>query len=392
MSMEEFGIYIHIPFCKKKCYYCDFVSFECKENKIDEYVNAIIKEINQKEIIEKQNRKDIIKDFIKKTVSTIYIGGGTPSVIESKYIVEILNTVKSKYTISSDAEITIEVNPGTVTEEKLIDYKNAGINRISIGLQSTEDRILKLIGRIHTYEQFLNTYNLVKKVGFKNINVDLMLAIPTQTEKELVNSIIKVVNLNPTHISLYSLILEENTKLEELIKNKKLELIEDDIERKMYWKTKKLLKNNGYNHYEISNFSKKDFESKHNMNCWNQEQYIGYGLASHSYFCNIRFSNTDNLEKYLKNIDENNINEIVEIEEVQDREKKAKEYMMLGFRKINGISISDFERKFRVHPLFYFRFELEKLEKEGLIEIDLDNILLTKKGLDFANQVFEEFV
>ena len=390
--MEEFGIYVHIPFCKKKCYYCDFISFDCMENKIDDYINSLIKEIDKKDIIEKSDDNVILKNFTGKKVTSIYIGGGTPSLIASKYILKILNAIKNKYELKENAEITIEVNPGTVTEEKLIDYKNAGINRLSIGLQSADDRILKLIGRIHTYEQFLNTYNLAKKVGFKNINVDLMLAIPTQTEKELVDSIIKVVNLNPNHISLYSLILEENTKLEELVKNKELELIDDDTERKMYWKTKNLLKKNGYNHYEISNFSKKGFESKHNMNCWNQEQYIGYGLAAHSYFSNTRFSNTDDLNEYILNINNDNINEIIEIEEVQDREKKAKEYMMLGFRKIKGISISDFERKFRVHPLFYFRFELEKLEKEGLIEIDLDNILLTEKGLDLANQVFEEFV
>ena len=390
--MEEFGIYIHIPFCKKKCYYCDFISFDCMENKIDDYINSIIKEINQKEIIEKIDDKVNLKNFTGKKVTSIYIGGGTPSLIDSKYIVEILDAIKNKYDVLENAEITIEVNPGTVTEEKLITYKNAGINRLSIGLQSADDRILKLIGRIHTYEEFLNTYNLAKKVGFKNINVDLMLAIPTQTEKELVDSIIKVVNLNPNHISLYSLILEENTKLEEQVENKELELIDDETERKMYWKTKNLLKKNGYNHYEISNFSKKGFESKHNMNCWNQEQYIGYGLAAHSYFNNTRFSNTDDLEEYIANINNDNINENIEIEEIQDREKKAKEYMMLGFRKIKGISISDFERKFRVHPLFYFRFELEKLEKEGLIEIDLDNILLTEKGLDLANKVFEEFV
>ena len=246
--MEEFGIYVHIPFCKKKCYYCDFISFDCMENKIDDYINSLIKEINQKDIIEKSDDNVILKNFTGKKVTSIYIGGGTPSFIDSKYILKILDAIKNKYELKENAEITIEVNPGTVTEEKLIDYKNAGINRLSIGLQSAYDRILKLIGRIHTYEQFLNTYNLAKKVGFKNINVDLMLAIPTQTEKELVDSIIKVVNLNPNHISLYSLILEENTKLEELVKNKELELIDDDTERKMYWKTKNLLKKNGYNH------------------------------------------------------------------------------------------------------------------------------------------------
>lgn len=376
--MDKFGIYVHIPFCKKKCKYCDFISFSCFEEKEDEYVNCLIKEI--------ENRKN------SKVVSTIYIGGGTPSIIDSKNIIKILETIYSNFNVLQDAEITIEVNPGTITKEKLVDYKNAGINRLSIGLQSAENRILKLLGRIHTYEEFLETYNLSREIDFQNINVDLMLAIPTQTEDELLDSVNKVIKLNPNHISLYSLILEEGTELENLISKKELELLDEKIERSMYWKTKKLLEKNGYNHYEISNFSKKGFESNHNLDCWNQEEYLGFGLAAHSYFNNKRFSNIENLEEYIENIKNERYEENIEIHEEQDKPCKMKEFMMIGLRKINGVKISDFEKKFRINPLFYFRFEISKLTDEGLLEVDLDNIKLTKKGLDLANQVFEEFV
>ena len=376
--MKRFGIYVHIPFCKKKCKYCDFISFSCFEEKEEEYVNCLIKEIENKKC--------------SNVVSTIYIGGGTPSIIDSKNIIKILESIFSNFNVLDDAEITIEINPGTVTKEKLQDYKNAGVNRLSIGLQSAENRILELIGRIHTYEDFLKTYNLSREIGFKNINVDLMLAIPTQTEKELISSVEKIIELNPEHISLYSLILEEGTELENLVSKKELELLDEKIERKMYWQTKKILEKNEYNHYEISNFSKKGFESKHNTDCWNQEEYLGFGLAAHSYFESKRFSNTDNLNKYLENINNENFQKNLELHEVQNKTSKMKEFMMIGLRKIDGVKISEFEKKFRINPLFYFRFEISKLTDDDLIEVDLDNIRLTKKGLDFANQVFEEFI
>ena len=377
--MEKLGIYVHIPFCKKKCKYCDFVSFFCDENKIDLYFKKLYEEISLKNTEYLENRK----------ITSIYIGGGTPSYPDSKYIVRILDELKQKFEISKNVEITIEINPGTINREKLLAYKNAGINRISIGLQSTQDRLLKIIGRIHNYNEFISTYNQVKEIGFKNINIDLMLALPTQTLEELIDDVNKIITLNPNHISIYSLILEEGTELEEKVKNGILELPSEELEREMYWKTKEILEKEYYNHYEISNFAKKGFESKHNMDCWNQEEYLGFGLSAHSYINNKRFSNTNDLEKYLKIKNfENNIN----IHEIQNKEDKIREYMILGLRKINGISISEFERKFRANPLFYFRFEIDKLTKENLIEVDLDSIRLTKKGLNFANIVFEELI
>ena len=376
--MNKFGIYVHIPFCKKKCKYCDFISFSCFEEKENEYVNSLIKEIENKKC--------------SKVVSTIYIGGGTPSIIDSKNIIKILDAIYSNFNVLDGAEITIEVNPGTATKEKLEDYKNAGINRLSIGLQSAENRILSLIGRIHTYEEFLKTYNLARDIGFKNINVDLMLAIPTQTEKELLNSVETVIKLNPEHISLYSLILEEGTELEKLVSKNELKLLDEKIERKMYWDTKKILEKNGYIHYEISNFSKKGFESNHNVDCWNQEEYLGIGLAAHSYYNSKRFSNTDVLDEYIENIKNNDFEKNIELHEVQDKPNKMKEFMMIGLRKIEGVKISEFEKRFRINPLFYFRFEISRLTDDDLIEVDLDNIKLTRKGLDLANQVFEEFI
>ena len=376
--MDKLGIYVHIPFCKSKCKYCDFISFSCKESNIKEYFDVLIKEIQNT----KYNKN--------KEVTTIYLGGGTPSVPDSKYIVNTLQTIKKVFRISSNAELTIEINPGTITKQKLVDYKNAGVNRISIGLQSTNDRILKLIGRIHNYEQFINTYNLVKEVGYNNINVDLMLGIPTQTEDELIDSVRKVIKLNPNHISIYSLIVEENTEIKKMIDNNKIKMISEETERNMYWKTKKMLQKNNFNHYEISNFAKKGYESKHNLDCWNQEEYIGFGLSAHSYIDKKRFSNTENFNEYIQNKD--NLDKNIIISEIQDRQDQCKEYMLIGLRKIDGVSISEFERKFRINPLFYFRFEISNLVQKELIEVDLDKIKLTKKGLDFANIVFEEFI
>ncbi len=376
MKKAELGIYIHIPFCVKKCYYCDFVSFTNQNANIKKYIQAILKELEQ-------------YDLNKYNITTIYIGGGTPSAISSAYIVNILEKIKEKLennnTEWKDIEITIEVNPGTVTKEKLQDYKSVGVNRLSIGLQTTNDNLLKIIGRIHTYEEFLETYKLAEEVGFKNINVDLMIGLPSQTIQDLKDSLNKVINLEPKHISTYSLILEENTVLEKLVESGKLILPDEDMERQMYWYVKNTLELNGYNHYEISNFAKEGFESKHNLNCWEQKQYIGLGLAASSYINNERYSNVGDMKKYL-----NGSGKI--IEERQSIEDTEKEYMLLGLRKTSGVNISKFKEKFACNPLFLFREELNKLVMDKLITVDTNNIKLTNKGLDFANLVWEEFV
>lgn len=388
MKEKELGIYIHIPFCKQKCYYCDFVSFSNKEGYIEKYVETVKREIDS-------------YDLSKYNITTIYIGGGTPSRIPSEKIQEILEKIKQKISKNQtrweDIEITIELNPGTVDEEKIKKYKEIGINRLSIGLQSTNNKLLKEIGRIHTFEDFKKTYNLVKKVGFENINVDLMIGLPNQTISDVKESLNEIIKLNPTHVSIYSLIVEENTKMEQLINNKELQLLDEELERQMYWYVKNTLELNGYNHYEISNFAKKGKESKHNLNCWEQKEYIGLGLAAYSYLNGVRYGNTSNIEEYINVQDFFNRSELEEsgiriVDEVQTLEDKRKEYMLLGLRKIEGVSIQKFKEKFVENPIFLFRKELEKLVNEELIAIDGDFIRLTNKGLNLANIVWEEFV
>ena len=293
-------------------------------------------------------------------------------------------------------EITIEVNPGTTTKNNLQMYKNCGINRLSIGLQSTDDDILKKIGRIHNYEQFLDTYKWAEEAEFENINVDLMLGLPGQDIGILKNSLENVVNLKPEpkHISVYSLIVEENTKIEQRIDSGELSLPDDEEERRQYHYMKNFLELNGYKHYEISNFAKPGFESKHNMNCWEQKQYVGFGVAASSYVNGVRYTNTSSLEKYLnvKTIVGNDFETVKIIEETQNKLDMEKEYMMLGLRKLDGVSISKFEQKFGENPIYLFRNELQKLVEEDLLEVDLDDIKLTNNGLDLANLVWEEFV
>lgn len=388
--MKEVGIYVHIPFCKHKCYYCDFISFADKNSLIEEYIKWLkyeIKEVGQGNRLDYENKLD---DLV--LVKTIYIGGGTPSFIESKYITEILKTIKENFVVDEDAEITMEMNPGTVDENKLKDYYNCGINRLSIGLQETNNALLKEIGRIHTYEDFENTYSLARNVGFKNINVDLMLGLPNQNILDLENSINKILDLDPEHISVYSLILEENTVLKNKVDQGILTLPEDEMERKMYYTVKNMLENNGYIHYEISNFAKKGFESKHNLDCWSQKEYMGFGAAAHSYTNNFRFSNIENIEEYINNFKNNKEEDNLIFHEKQNRESKMKEYMMLGLRKIEGVNIQQFKNKFVENPIFIFRKEIEKLVNEELLEVNGNFIKLTKKGLDLANLVWEEFV
>lgn len=376
--MKEIGIYIHIPFCKKKCHYCDFVSYDNKYEKVDKYIETVIEDIEEQ-----------TKNFTKEhLVTTIYFGGGTPSFLESKYIKTILEKLRMSFNIAGDAEITLEVNPGTVNEEKLKTYQMLGINRLSIGLQTTNDELLKTIGRIHNYSEFLSTYNLARKIGFENINVDLIFALPNQTIEDLKKDLQNIVEINPEHISTYSLILEEGTKLESMIKEdeEKYQLPDENTEREMYWLIKNTLAKKGYKHYEISNFAKEGKESRHNINCWLQKEYLAFGAAAHGYLDGVRYSNKKILSEYIFNFKNK------DIEEKLTREETAKEYMMLGLRMIDGISISEFERKFKLNPLMYFRFEISKLVDEELIEVDLDRIKLTDKGIDLANFVWREFV
>lgn len=398
---KELGIYVHIPFCIRKCAYCDFISYPNKLEMQEEYVKKLLEEID--------NAKQIINNC---NVTTVYIGGGTPSAINSKLIKRILYKIRDVISTKQKAdnvatlegidqeinghlgngiqEVTIEVNPGTVTRQKLEDYFEAGVNRLSIGLQSTSDFLLKSIGRIHTYKDFLDTYNMAVDVGFKNINVDLMIGLPYQTITDIKESIEKITNLSlrPQHISVYSLIVEENTPMERLLNEGKIVLPTDEEERNQYSYVKNTLEQKGYKHYEISNFCLPGKQAIHNTNCWDQKEYLGFGVAAHSYFDRKRFSNTNSLQQYLYE----NFESFRAIDEVQSLEDQQKEFMLLGLRKIDGVDISAFKAKFAQNPLFLFRKKIQKLVDDGLIVVDLNQIRLTRRGLDLANMVWEQFV
>lgn len=379
--MKEIGIYIHIPFCKSKCNYCDFNSFAKKDDCIDNYINAVKQEIEEYA----KNNKDIL-------VKTIYIGGGTPSYIKEKYMEELIETIKQNLEIVSNAEITIEANPGTVNKRKLECYYKIGINRLSIGLQSVNDKLLKLLGRIHDFEDFLETVRLANTVGFSNINADCMIGLPNQNIYDVEETLNVLIDLKLTHISVYSLIVEPNTTLENKINSGELKLPDEEIERYIYWFAKRKLEENGYLHYEISNFARPLYRSKHNLDCWNQKEYKGFGVSASSYENGVRYTNIADINKYIKNIEEKKLKENYIIEEKQDREAMMKEYMLLGLRKITGVNITEFRRKFGTTPLYKYNKELTKLVREGLIEANEYSIRVSKKGLDLANLVWEEFV
>lgn len=377
MKKEELGIYIHIPFCKSKCYYCDFTSYTNQNEKIEGYIKKVIEEMKQYQ-------------WNQYNITTIYIGGGTPSYLEEKDIIQLMKKLKQhlleNQTSWETIEITMEMNPGTITEQKLNQYKKAGVNRISIGLQTTKDTLLKEIGRIHTYQEFLDAYQLAKKVGFDNINVDFMIGLPNQTIQDIKDTLEEIQKLDPTHISVYSLIVEENTKMEAFIAKGELQLPDEETERQMYWYVKNKLEQKGYRHYEISNFAKIGKESKHNLNCWEQKQYIGLGATAHSYLHGVRFSNSAFTKQGEWNWNDK------KIEEEQTLEDMKKEYMLLGLRKIEGVNIQNFKEKFIQNPIFIFRNEIQKLVKEELLMVDGNFIRLTNKGIDFANLVWEEFI
>ena len=389
MEEKEIGLYVHIPFCKSKCLYCDFVSFANKNDMIERYAECVKKEIIQYATENKTMSEHGLEP--KFIVKTIYIGGGTPSYIDEDYIVQIMETIKHNFEVKEDAEITIEVNPGTASKDKLEAYKKCGINRLSIGLQSTQNKILKNIGRIHTYEEFIITYAHAREAKFKNINVDLMINLPGQTLEDVKDSIKRIINLKPEHISVYSLIVEDNTPIKTLLEMHCLELASDEVERQMYWYVKETLEKHKYHQYEISNFAKEGHESKHNMDCWNQKEYIGVGLNASSFLDNKRYSNISALEQYITNIEQNEMNKNLILEK-QNRLSKMNEYMMLGLRKIAGVNIQEFKNTFNVNPIVRFCKPLEKLTKEGLVQIDENSIKLTNKGIDLANLVWEEFV
>lgn len=381
---ENIGIYIHIPFCKKKCFYCDFVSYENKENLIQEYIDAVCLEILQ--------NAEILSEY---NISTIYFGGGTPSLIKVEYIEKILNTLKLFVTDEKEIkEITIEVNPNSASLDKLEKYYNLGINRLSIGLQSTHDKILRNIGRLHTFNDFKDVLKNANAVGFKNISVDLIYPLPglnLSGFKETLNSVIKLKDeFNIKHISVYNLEVHENTRLDFLLKEGFVSLCNEDEEYKMREELNKRLQDNGFVKYEISNYAYPGFESKHNLCYWNQEKYIGFGVNASSFFNLKRYKNTSNIDKYIDGI-KNNKNIVVETEEL-DKLSLMKEYIILKLRLSKGVEISEFKQRFGTDIFDIFNTEFNSLKKDNLVNITSKNISLTNRGEEVANIVWEMFV
>ena len=367
-------IYIHIPFCIRKCDYCDFLSGPSGPEEQADYVQALLREIQA------------VEEGEGRSVSSIFIGGGTPSVLDERLLGDILREIRNRFKMEEDAEITIEVNPGTANIGKLQAYREMGINRLSIGLQSPEDRELKILGRIHNYGQFLETYQEARTVGFDNINIDLMSAIPDQTYEGWVKNLRTVAELEPEHISAYSLIVEEGTPFAA----RKLNLPDEDTEYNMYEATAQILKEYGFEQYEISNYARKGRKCRHNVGYWTRQDYRGFGLGASSLYGKERFANTADMKKYLEN--SKNPEKIREKEPSLTREDEMAEFMFLGLRMTKGISKADFQRCFGCTIESVYGEVLEKYESmELLLEKD-GRIFLSREGIHVSNSIMAEFL
>jgi oxygen-independent coproporphyrinogen III oxidase len=374
---RDLGLYIHIPFCVKKCDYCDFLSAPADEETKKLYVKALLSEID--------SLRDVASEYL---VKTIFIGGGTPSSIDGTYIIEIMEAVRGVFESANlDLEITIEVNPGTLSKEKLLDYKQAGINRLSFGLQSTDNLELKKLGRIHTFETFVENYHLAREVGFQNINIDLMSALPGQTLDNWLNTLDKVVHLNPEHISAYSLIIEEGTPFYNRYNE---EDQDDELDRLIYSKTKETLEMAGYFRYEISNYAKLGYECKHNSSYWTRTEYLGLGLGASSLIQNTRFHNEENLQEYIK-LSNNYMNIRREMDKLT-LNQQMEEFMFLGLRMQSGINTIKFHKEFGIRIEAVYGDVIKQSIDEELLALKDYNLYLTDKGLDISNLVMSRFL
>ncbi len=413
MNHKSLGIYIHIPFCVQKCLYCDFVSGPATNDTKRNYVNCLLKEIELCNLG--------IGTEIEYIVDSVFIGGGTPSVLDGNLIKEILCKLKEKFVFATDCECTIEVNPGTVDSEKLKIYREAGINRLSIGLQSCNDNELKVLGRIHNYKTFEETFEAARQAGFNNINVDLMSSIPEQTEESFIRSLQKIIKLNPEHISVYSLIVEEGTPFYEM----DLNLPDEDTERQIYFKTGEILKEHGYEQYEISNYAKPGKECRHNIRYWQCDEYLGFGVAAASYFNGVRWKNIEDINQYIKcmqgadssadkhcvddingehcthnsntwqdlgNIDIMQNNEFYSEKEVLTPEEQCAEFMFMGLRMNKGVSADEFYKRFGFMPDEKYGEVITKHIQNGLLIKEENCIRLTDKGRDVCNFVMADFL
>lgn len=373
--MRDISLYIHIPFCKQKCLYCDFPSYSGKEKLMDKYIEALNKEILQK--------------AGTYAISSIFIGGGTPSYLKDSNLKSLLDTL-NKLNLKKDIEFTIECNPGTVNRSKLSIMKNGGINRISFGLQSTKDSILREIGRIHNYEEFKNNYLLTREMGFDNINVDLMFGLPNQSSEDFNGTLEKIVKLNPEHISAYSLIIEEGTYFYDLYDKDELNLPKEEQERDMYLSAKEILGQYSYHQYEISNYAKEGKECFHNKVYWKCNEYLGLGVSASSFVDEKRIKNIEDIEEYIKKIDEDE--DVAQEIHVNNVEDDMEEFIFMGLRMIEGIKISEFNKRFNRDIYDVYREIIEKNIKKGLLISSSGKLYLSPKGIELSNYVMSDFI
>ena len=378
--MRELSLYVHIPFCVRKCLYCDFLSFSVadKREKINSYVNLLAKEIGM--------WKEACKD---RTVVSIFFGGGTPSLLEGDEMEFLMEQIRESFVLTKDAEITMEMNPGTVSRESLIAYRRAGISRVSIGLQSARDEELKAIGRIHTYAEFQECFAWARQAGFENINIDLMAALPGQDIASYRNTLEKAVALSPEHISSYSLILEEGTFLYD--RQDDYRFPTEDEEREMYDLTEEILQNAGYHRYEISNYAKAGYECRHNKVYWQRGDYLGLGLGASSMMDNRRWKNFSGAEEYRRYVEDREALGGLSVQTLTVQEQ-MEEFMFLGLRLTNGVSAREFAACFGTElesvygEVFKRHYRQKTMQKNG------DRICLTKRGMDVSNYVMADFL
>lgn len=378
--MKKLGIYIHIPFCSKKCNYCDFYSVNWNDEAENKYTEAVLNEI--------KGYKDKLK--VGYTVDTIFFGGGTPTIIKPASLHRIMEGLSEILEIDKYSEISMEANPNTLTAEKLREYREIGINRLSIGIQSLNDEILKKIGRIHSSREALEAVDRAKNIGFENINTDIMFNIPGQTIDDIEDTLTKIIEKDIKHISFYSLKLEKGTPMYTMEKNNKIIMPDEEYERDMYYAGRDVMEERRLFQYEISNFAREGFECRHNLKYWNQEEYIGLGPSSHSFLNNVRYSNPSDLAVYCERGMRNGPERII-LEEL-DNDDLAFEYIMLRLRLTEGLNLKDFNNKFSADFNEMYSSQISYLIKNSLLELKDDNIRLTKKGMDISNYVIEEFM
>lgn len=376
---KDLGLYVHIPFCVRKCEYCDFLSWSVGEEEREQYVNALLSEI--------ESYRDFAKGY---RVSTIFVGGGTPSVLLPKQMERILQKIYEVFELEKRPEITIEVNPGTVDEEKLQCYKENKVNRLSMGLQSVKDERLRLLGRIHTYQEFAESYELARKVGFDNISIDLISSVPGQTLQEWKEELEIAAVQNPEHISVYQLIIEEGTPFYEKYAEHPELLPDEETSREIYLWTGRFLKEAGYEQYEISNYAKPGKESRHNLKYWERGDYLGLGLGAASMVRNIRMSNTKDMKTYLERCDKPKTMR----EDVQflEEPRQMEEFMFLGLRKTRGVSKKEFRRIFGREIDMVYEKALHKCLENGMLLEHKDRIFLSEEGTLLSNMVLSEFL